>query len=39
MKNNRDTNKTYIVVPKDGNWSDMSLKNLRYAVKEEYDLE
>ena len=29
----------YIVVPKDGNRSDMSLGNLKYALKEEYNLQ
>lgn len=31
-------NKEYIVVPKDGNWSDMSLDNIQYVTKAEYDL-
>jgi hypothetical protein len=30
--------KEYIVVPKDGNWKDMSLGNLEYVVKKEYNL-
>lgn len=30
--------KEYIVVPKDGNWNDMSLGNLEYVVKKEYNL-
>ena len=37
MKANQD--KEYIVVPKDDNWNDMSLGNLKYVVKEEYDLQ
>lgn len=32
------TTKEYIVVPKDGKWNDMSVGNLRYELKEEYDL-
>ena len=40
MKNDRS--KSYIVVPKvvskDGKWTDMSLKNLKYTIEEEYNL-
>lgn len=31
-------NTTYIIVPKDGNWDDMSINNLEYTTQEEYNL-
>ena len=31
-------NKEYIVVPKDGNWNILSLENLEYVLKEDYNL-
>jgi hypothetical protein len=31
-------NQTYIVVPKDGNWNDMSVSNLKYTLEETYNL-
>ena len=36
MKANQD--KAYIVVPKDDNWNDMSLGNLKYVIKKEYNI-
>lgn len=35
---NLHKNKEYILVPKDGNWNDMSVDNLKYETKEEYEL-
>ena len=38
-KRSKNKDKTYIVAPKDGNWSDMSLTNLKYTEKKEYELD